>query len=207
MTGSGSQEQTSDRHFLLNGRIWHNKYSKVFGDQFFISDKTMTGSVIFNDQWFTGLSLKYDIANDELILINQTHPVIILNKEMIDSFSLAFNGKVYNFINAGSNPDNILNGYVNILYKGRSALYMKCHKKIQVLAVDGRYDLFVDDNKTYLDSRNRIVRVDSKRKLLSLLADRKKEIRSYIRENKLKVKGNDPESFIPVVEYYDSLNN
>ena len=77
-----------DKHILLNGRIWRNQYSKVTGDQFFLTDKYIKGSVTFNGRTFDNLNLKYDIYNDELILSIESYPVIFMNKEMIDSFSL-----------------------------------------------------------------------------------------------------------------------
>ena len=135
-------QDTVDKHLLLNGRIWRNQYSKVTGDQFFLTDKYIKGSVIFNGRTFKNLDLKYDIYNDELILSIESYPVIIMNKEMVDSFNLILGNRTYNIINTGTDTLNVLKGYVNVLYKGPSALYVKYIKKIQPLADDGKYDLF-----------------------------------------------------------------
>ena len=75
-------QDTVGKHMLLNGRIWRNQYSKVTGDQFFMTDKYIKGSVSFNGSTFKNLDLKYDIYNDELILSIESYPVIFMNKEI-----------------------------------------------------------------------------------------------------------------------------
>lgn len=194
-----------DKHILLNGRIWRNQYSRVTGDQFFLTDKYIKGSVTFNGKTFENLDLKYDIYSDELILSIDTYPVIIMNKEMIDSFSLKFGNRTYHIINAGTDTLNVLKGYVNILYNGPSALYGKYTKKIQPLADDGKYDLFYQEHMVYLRNGSSIIQVTGKKKLMNLLEDKKKEIRDYLKRTRIKVTQKDPYTFIPVLEYYDSI--
>lgn len=199
------QQNPSHKQLLLNGRIWRNQYSKTFGDQFFLTNTFLKGSVIFNGHRFNNLDLKYDITNDELILSIESYPIIIMNKEMVDSFSLVFENRNYHIINAGQDTSNVLRGYVNVLYDGTTALYVKYTKNIQPLAVDGRYDLFVQEHRIYLRKGTEIVPVGGKRKLLSLLEDKKKEIRHYLKSSRFKFSRNDPDTFIPVLEYYDSI--
>jgi hypothetical protein len=199
------QRNPSDKQLLLNGRIWRNQYSKASGDQFFLTNTFLKGSVTFNGQRFNDLDLMYDICNDELILRIDSYPVISMNKEMVDSFGLVFENRNYNIINAGTDTTNILRGYVNVLYNGPSKLYVKYIKKLQPLAVDGRYDLFYQENHIYVKRGNEIVDVSGKRRLLNLIEDKKKEIRYYMKNERLKISRKDPNTFIPVLKYYDSL--
>jgi len=201
------QQNPSDKQVLLNGRIWYNQYSKKFGDQFFLTNTYLRGSVTFKGQKFNNLKLQYDIANDELILINETHPIIILNKEMVDSFTLVFENRNYLVINTVNDTTDVLKGYVNILYNGPSTLYVKYIKTIQPLAVDGKYDLFYPEQHVYLRIGTKPVEVNGTRKLLRLLQDKEKEISNFIRTNRLKPRLNYPETFIPVLKYYDSIMN
>jgi hypothetical protein len=199
------QENPSDKSLLLNGRIWHNQYSKVTGDQFFLGNIFFKGSVTFDGRKFDNLDLKYDIYNDDLILSIESYPVIMVNKEMVDSFSLVVGKRIIHIINAGSDTSNVVRGYVNVLYNGPSSLYAKYTKKIQPLGDDGKYDLFVEEHLVYLRKGTEMVRVDGKRKLFNLLDDKKKEVREYLKSNRLKVRQKDPGTFIPLLEYYDSL--
>ncbi len=201
------QQNPADKQLLLNGRVWRNQYSKAIGDQYFLTNTFLKGSVTSNGRRFDNLDLKYDIINDELILKFESYPIIIMNKEMVDSFSLVFENRNYHIINAGNDTSAILRGYLNVLYDGPSALYVKYTKKIQPLAVDGRYDLFYQEHKIYLRKGTETVPVTGKRKLLNLLEDKKREIRYFLRTNKsnFRLKEKDPGTFIPVLKHYDSL--
>lgn len=204
---NNTRQNQSARQLLLNGRIWRNQYSKAFGDPFFLSNTFMKGTVTYNGVQFENQDLLFDITNDELILSTKGHPTIMINKEMVDSFSLRFENTVYHVFNSGTDASEVLRGYVNILYNGPSALYVKYIKKIQPLAVDGRYDLFYQEHHIYLRKGSQVVPVQGKRKLLKELDNRKKEIRNYIKSMKLKINRKDPDSFIPVLRYYDSLED
>lgn len=198
-------QDTVDKHMLLNGRIWRNQFSKVTGDQFFMTNRYIKGSVTFNGRTFKNLDLKYDIYNDELILSIESYPVIFMNKEMTDSFNIEFGNRTYHIINAGTDTLNVLKGYVNVLYNGPSALYVKYIKKIQPLADEGKYDLFYQEHLVYLRKGAGTIPVTGKKKLMNLLDERKKEIRSYLKKTGINVTQKDPWTFIPVLEYYDGI--
>lgn len=199
------QNLPADRQLLLNGRIWHNQYLKAFDDQFFLSNTFLKGSVTFNGRKYDNLDLLYDIANDELILGAETYPIIIMNKEMVDSFSLITRNRIYNFINGISDTANVLNGYLNVLYNGPTTLYVRYFKKLLPMAVDGRYDLFYQEHDIYLKIGNQITRITGKKKLLNLLEDKKREIRYFLKSKRLKLLQNNPETYVPVLKHYDSI--
>jgi len=201
------QQNPSEKKLLLNGRIWRNEYSKVTGDQFFLTSTYLKGSVIYDGRRFDNLDLKYDIHNDELLLRIESYPVISMNKEMVDSFSLNFENRNYNIINAGTDTSGVLSGYVNVLYDGPSSLYVKYTKKIQPLAVDGKYDLFFQEHHVYLRKGSDIVPVEGKRKLLNLLEDKKEEVRDWLKSYRIKLRQKDPGTYIPVLEFYDSIRD
>ncbi len=200
-----SQQNNSDKMILLNGRIWRNQYSRVTGDQFFLGNIYFKGSVTFNGRKFDNLDLKYDIHNDELILSIESYPVIMLNKEMVDSFSLVLGSRIFRFINAGNDTPDVLKGYVNVLYDGPSALYVKYSKMIQPLGDDGINDQFYQRHQAYLRKGAEIVPVEGKRNLLNLLEDKKSEIRDYTKKNRIRILKQDPYTYIRVLEYYDNL--
>ena len=201
------RQDPSGKNHLLNGRIWRNEYSKTAGDQFFLSNSFLKGSITYDGQRYNNLDLLYDILNDELILKIESYPIIIMNKEMVDSFTLLFENRKYDIFNSGNDTASILRGYVNILYKGASELYVKYKKKINPLAQDGIYDLFQEEHRIYLSSGAEILPVAGKRKFLSMLKDKKEEINQYIKSNKLKLVQKDPYTFVPVLKYYDSIKS
>lgn len=201
----GIQDNNPGKRFLLNGRIWRNAYSNVTGDQFFLVNNFLKGSVTLDGVKFDELDLKYDIHNDELILRTESHPVIFMNKEMVDSFSLVYGNRSYKIINTGTGSPGVLRGYVNVLYEGSSSLYVKYTKKIHPLADGGKYDLFVEEHFIYIGKDTEIIPVNGKRKFMSLLEDKRKEVRDYMRNNRIKVIWKNPQTFIPILLFYDSI--
>jgi hypothetical protein len=99
-----------------------------------------------------------------------------------------------------------IKGYVNILYKGKSALYVKYKKEIQILAVDNKYDLFFQTYRIYFQKEGIVHQINNKRELLKLLDEDKAQIKDFIKKNKLKISKMEPESFVPVIRFYDSIS-
>ena len=191
---------------LFNGRAWRNLYYKVKGDQFLFSDEFLTGSVSIDGRTFENLKIKYDIFNDEVILITDHGIIIQLNKEMIDLFSMEYNNTTYHFKNLDADSLDILSGYVNVLYDDSTSLYVKYRKELLQLAVENKYDMFNQVNKIFIKRNGEILRIDSKGEFLKLLNDQKHQLHNFIRSNKIKVSRKYPESFVPVIEYYNKLS-
>lgn len=198
---------TIDIQTLYNGRAWRNLFYKVKGDQFLFSPEFLPGSVTIDGKLFDGITLKYDIYNDEILAITDHGIILQLNKEMIDFFTLNYGNREFNFKKLDSDTLNSLSGYVNVLYQGRTSLYIKYRKEILLLAFENKYDMFNQINRVYVEKNGKMLRVDNKGELLKLLEDKKHQIRSYMRSNKIRVSRKSPESFMPVIEYYDKLQN
>jgi len=203
----GEVNDTIDRQILYNGRAWRNIYYRVKGDQFLFSSDFLPGSVVIGEKKFRNLHLKYDIYNDELIIITDRGIIIQLNKEMIDRFNLEYMNQVYTFKKLEADSVNSLSGYFNVLYDGTTSLYVKYKKEILLLAVDNKYDMFNQINKIYLQKNGIVEQVNSKRKLLNLIKDQKQKIHGFIKSNKIRISRKNPEGFTPVIEYYDKLTN
>lgn len=195
----------SDSQQLLNGRIWYNLYSRAFGHQFFETTEFLTGDLTLEGKKYKDLNLKYDILNDELLLAVPYKPVLILNREMVDSFSLNYNNRIYKIVNMDADSGSAIRGYVNVLYNGPTALYVKYMKEIQPLAVDGKYDRIIEKHKIFIKKDTAIVRISGRADLMKLLQDKKREIREFIRKNNYQVGRIDPYTFIPILGFYDSF--
>jgi hypothetical protein len=195
------------KQILYNGRVWRNLYSRIMGDQFLFTKEFLPGAVTIEGKLFSDLKLKYDIYSDELLSFTDHGIILQLNKEKVENFSLDFENKVYQFRRIDPDSVNSLSGYMNVLYSGNTSLFVKYRKEILLLAVDNKYDLFSQTNKIFLKKNGKIYLVNSKMDFLRLLNDHKKQVKSFIKTNKLKITKKDPWSFSPVVEYYDKLQH
>ena len=200
LKGPSKEDQT-----LFNGRVWRNLYYKVREDQFLYSKSYLPGSVSIDGKTFRNVNLLYDIYTDEIITHTFNGSFLQLNKEMVDSFSIVFENTKRYFFKTDIDSIKGYNGYLNILYTGKSSLHVKYKKEIELLAVDRKFDEFYQIHKIFLVKDSVINQITSKRDFLLLLEDEKTALKSFIKKNKLFVSIKKPESLIPVISYYDSL--
>ena len=203
--GSGQQDPLKEDQGLFNGREWFNHYYYVRGDQFLFSKIYLTGSLSMNGKTYNNIGINYDIYNDEIITKTNLGNLLQLNKEMVDSFTLVYGIDKYRFINIKIDSIKGVKGYVNILYEGNSALFVKYKKEIELLAVDDKFDLFYQTYKILLVKDGIANQINNKSDLLKVLYDKKVQIKEFIKRNKFKFSKKDPQSIIPVVRYYDTL--
>jgi hypothetical protein len=198
------QDTTKDNQILYNGKIWRNLYSRVQEDQYLFSRDFIEGSLTIGGQTFKGVQLRYDIFKDEL-LTPVEDGILQLNKEMIDSFSLSYHNKDYKFIKLREDSLTASRSFFEILYEGKTALYVKHIKKIDKMAVEGRYDKFYQINRTYFMKENKFFPITRKSDFMNVLEDKKIQVKDFIKKNKLRISEKVPETFIPVIMYYDNL--
>jgi len=203
---NGQTDTLKENQILYIGKMWRNQYAMVKGDQFLFSTEYLEGSVTINGNSYDNLRINYDIYNDEILTPKNRGSIIQLNKEMVDSFAMVFAGKKYKFVNAQDDSLPVIKGFVRVVYKGKSALYVKYKKEIAALAVDDKYDLFFRTYRIYCLKEGQAYPISSKRDLLKILQDDKIRMKEFMKKNKLKVSKMEPESFIPVIRYYDSLS-
>ncbi len=198
-----SMQDSIEKQILYNGRVWINIYGRVTGNPFLLSDEFLNGTVSVGAKTFDDIDLMYNIHTDELLTMTELGVILQLNKEIVDSFTLDYNKRTFLFHRFDVDTLNGENGYFRVLYQGKTSLYVRYKKVILLLAVDKKYDTFEQSHKIFIKKDGILHTVKSKKALLSFLGDRKQEINGFIKENKLKLSKNNPESFVPVIEFYN----
>jgi len=193
-----------ENQVLYNGRIWKNIYHNVEGDQFLFTKSFLPGSVSIRGYQFSDLGIMYDIFNDEILIPFNKGGVLQVNKLMVDSFTIVYINKKYDFIKLQIDS---LDSFVNTIYKGKSALYIRYTKKIEKSADQGKYDQFYQVNQTLFVKDNKVFPIKGKRDLLNALQDDIESVKDYIKKNRIKITEKNPESFVPVIRYLDSINH
>jgi hypothetical protein len=202
---SEKQDTIPDKQLLFNGRLWRSLYSNVIGGEFIFSKDWLNGEVVINDMLFKNVPLRYDIFNDQLIAMINQGTFIQLNKELIKGFNLPFKGMLNQFENFGNESGSSVKGFGQILYKGKIYFIIKQKKQIKKLAVDNKYDEFYQTETLFILKDKIFYRVSGRKDLLKALSEKKEQLKNYIRENKIRIRKKKPETFIPVLKYYDDL--
>ncbi len=195
-----------DRQFLYNGTEWKNSFHRIEGDQYLFTNLFMPGSVTFNGRTFINIQIRYDIFSDEIMIPRSLDQIILLNKEMVDSFYFVFDNNFYKFKKINEDSLNEPKGYVNVLYDGKSALYVKYVKRIATEIRDNSDGRFYQVYTIYFVKDGIPVPVTGMKDIFRILENEKNNLREFIKKNRLKVTRKLPESFVPVIRYYDSLS-
>lgn len=200
------KDTLSENQALYNGRICRNLYYMINGNQFLFSNELLTGTVCMRGKNFTNINIKYDVFKDELLTPIDHGKILQLNKELVDSFSIQFQNKQYHFIRLKVDSTNSPGEYFCVLYSGKSALYVKYIKKINKLSISGESDSFYQNEKLYFVKNKQFMTISGRGDLLRAMNDKRDQIKSFIRKNKLSVSETEPEKIVPVIRYFDSIS-
>ncbi|MFZ2286523.1 MAG: hypothetical protein WAV93_06010 [Bacteroidales bacterium] len=184
---------------LHNGRVWENKYDKVTGHEFFLTEALSAASVTVGDRTFNDQLAWYDLYNDRIVLMVRPGYFIELSGETAERFTFRYLNENYFFRYFGEK------GYCQLFHEGRVLLVRKYVKVIKKNAVNGSYDAFEEEATDYLVKDGSFTRLRAGKDLFSVLADREAEVRHFIREHGIRVSPKKPGSIIPVLQFYDSL--
>jgi hypothetical protein len=126
---------------------------------------------------------------------------------MVDSFNIVFDNKIYRFLKLDEISLTEPKGYINILYHGKSTLFVKYVKRMSVEITNESDGEFYQVYTIYFMKNSVIYPLKRLDDIYSIVGNKKAQIQVFIKETKLKVNRKVPESFIPVIRFYDSLNN
>jgi len=203
------QDTLKDLQNFLTGKVWNNMYRKFHGDAYLFANYFLPGTVSMNGKTYNKVTLRYDIYSDELQVPVNRDEILQLNKEMVDSFTISYGDEVYKFVNITDNKSDSLiksAGYFNSFYEGGVSLLIKYKKEI-LPGIENNSDFeFSQTLQVYLMRDDLINPVSTKKELCSLLKLDKSEVNRFLKSQKLRVRKNDPGTFIPVIRFYDTMS-
>jgi hypothetical protein len=194
---------------LVIGRIYSQPHPKANGNPFIKSTNWMAGSVTVNGKEFSGLKLNYDISQDYLIYLdespNREKKIILLNKFNVEGFAVENNKFV------ALNPEDADNldedQYFEIICEGKVSLYNKWTKTFEaVTSQEFPAGRFLDAKiARYLLKDKVLYRVRNRAAFLKICADRKSDLRKYMRKHKIDFRKGSDEPLAELIEYYNGL--
>ncbi|GAB3491277.1 hypothetical protein GCM10027341_04060 [Spirosoma knui] len=195
-----AQNQNKDR--LYTGIEYVGYDYRLNGNPFWTSDNWKVGSVAYNGATFDSIPMLYDIVRDVVVI---EHPIgyrMTLSSDKLTSFSL-FNHAFIRF--ADSTSRGFRRGFYDLLYDGPTQLLAKRLKSVVIEPTRQNYGRFDEKTVYYLRKEGQYLPVKTKRSLYSVLRDRKKELTTYARKQKIRFK-EDPEAAITkLTQYYDQI--
>jgi hypothetical protein len=190
---------------LYNGAeyvIYQHKLDE--GDPFFMSTHFDSSSIFYDGVFYSNLRLTYDLLQDIVVVDYPVNASLIqLDNDLIESFTLG----TYHFIRINKDSSGSSfpgTGFYEMLYNGKNMLLKRNTKEVnEVTLTEGVRRTIRVRSAYYLKKNGVYYSVNNKGSLLDALSDKKKNVRQFIRQNKLDTKNDMENSFIKIIAFYE----
>jgi len=197
---------TGKRSRLLNG-LEYTGYTKIEGHAYFLDDQWQTGSVVYDGLVYNNIPMQYDLLKDFVVVLHPDgYPAFRLFNEKVTEFTLARH-RFIRIVRDSLSLSPLATGYYDELYNGKLLVLAKRTKLIDERVSDKLDRMFIAKNYYYIRKDGVFYSVKSYKDLLTILKDRSKEIRQYLRKNKIKYRKAKENAIVKAAAYYDLPTN
>ena len=191
---------------LLNGVAYINtRPSYVTGRPFFQSSDPQLGTLVYDGQVFTGVSLLYEQVLDQVLLYGpaQAAPLQLI-RQQVQEFELAG----HRFVQLPADSTGVVAaGFYDLVVNGPTQLLARRAKKL--VATTGGYGLrgeYEEKTQFFAQQHGRYYQVSTLRQVLAVLADQQPALQAYARANRLQFAADSQEaSLAALVKHYNEL--
>jgi hypothetical protein len=192
---------------LYNGRFYiFYPPSGTEGDQFISGKQFMTGSLTIKGKSYRGLSLNYDIYNQDVIykytIESGAVRQIIIPEALLDSFTLEH--RRFQILPGIEGNKTIY----QVIGEGSFRIFCFWHKRLELNRFHGASNrVFTKPLKEIYLAYNDTLKVfRNNRTFISLFPPEKREqLRKFLRENRIKISKANDESLTKVMQYCNSI--
>ena len=182
---------------IYNGPEYNGIDPAIAGHPFFLTRNYQFGSATYLGYRYDSLVIAYDIASDQLVLAYPKEKgffAILPVKSRVSQFEL--NGHTFVNIEDPKAYNGITeSGYYDVLYDGRFKMLAR-RKKLVLPYREGDYLYRYETNDSYyVWHNNKFKPVRSKSSFLQLFKEQKRDIKQFLRDNRLDFKSN-PDNFL-----------
>ena len=163
----------------------------------------------YNDHYFPGLLLAYDIVREQVVLSHPDNPLTLrLINEKVGAFTI--NGhRFIRLVADSSSVKFIRTGFYEVLLDSTAQVQVlaKRTKRLQEILHHPNTDVeFTQADKLFIKKDGKYYPVSSKSSVTRLFSDKNKEIQAYIQEHALAFgKAQREETIVVLAGYYSSL--
>lgn len=205
-----SEIYTEHRYYPLKGEIFYKAYRQVKGNAY-LTDGWVDGSIYMtNGSVLKSVKFKIDVYAHYLLVYNEyLKRVIVLPRSEIDKFNFMDNGNNRKFkrVKANRNLKLMNNEFLlEVIQQGHVSVYKLYYRDITPMKSSEMpfIDEFVPRKSYFLVYNNNWEGIRLRRSSLNKkFPDYKKEIKHYIRKNRLKLKREN--DFAQVVDYISQI--
>lgn len=191
---------------LDNGFLYIDKYPRKIGHQFLMTDQLYNGTLVYRGEVYKGVEMKYDIYDQQLVLIiknNNSIERIVPHNDFISAFSLG--DKFFSKYNLQGEPK-----FYQLVYdteKVKCLYYWFKQKYDSNSNISLGFNEFTNSEKeNYLILDGSLKKYKNNRSFTKLFPNEiKARLRKYIRNNHINVTKSNDEKIKELLTYCNSL--
>ncbi len=185
---------------LYNGSAYTEYISQQNEHPYFI-DEWLDGSVVYDGEYHTNVPILYDLSLDRVIIDNafSIKKVMLVNEKVAE-----FTIQDHHFVHLVDTP--LPEGHYELAYDGDVKVYVRHKKSLQSRVVDySVFNQFEEKKLYYIYKDGKFISVRGKGSVLKVFEDKKKELKKFIRDNRLAFGSDRIRDISRVAEQYDHL--
>ena len=196
--------------FVVNGRKYLPDHYNAKGNPYFLSENWTKSTLIVDGKKYGEQDILYNIDVEKVILkttINDSIIVfVMLNNEFVNSFYL---GSHY-FVNAATiELGDYFPGFIEQVYSNSFTVFIRHQKSFVSEFTKNTPNGFYSATKSvnYIFNNGQIHKLPTKRSLLEYFSPQKKEVKTFMRKNKISYKRADYSQLYKLFNYCDEISS
>lgn len=191
---------------LYNG-IEHQGYSfKIKGHAYFIQKELTKGTIVYDGLEFANVPMIYDLLKDQVVIQHHNgFSKLGLVSEKVNEFTLLNHHYIRITVDSTSNSP-LITGFYDEVYKGNLNVLVKRAKWIEEIVKDELEREFISLDLFFIQKAGVYYPIRNYKGLIAVLRDRSKEVKQYLRKNRIKYRKGAENAIVKAVVYYDLLN-
>jgi len=205
---SGQPKAETNIKTIINGKAWIPKTSVSLGKQFFLDRLDLKGSFLYKGIRFNNIEFAYDISTERIITaietLDKTMRNIIVNPYFLEGFSVDDGSHEFNFLRGALLHKKLDSLAYYQVVESHSLRYVIKRRKYKTLkSNESREFRYIKSNSLYLIKENQLIHVNSKKDILKFFPSKKKEMKRFLRSNKLKIGTKTPMDAVVLLLKFD----
>lgn len=202
-----AQKRLAGNLRLFTGAEYIRNGQHAQGYPFFQSELPLDGSVLYDGASYEHIPLQYDLITGEIITHDSIDNAnISLVRDKLPRFTIS--GHIFLWLPAGGDSDRSISaGYYELLEDGSARLMVRHEKRLVFPSTKDDSVKYVAADIYFVRLDGRYIRVEGRRSLLNMLADKRDQLKKFIRQHELNFKKDLENALRQTIHYYTQLKN
>ncbi len=191
---------------LYTGKEYYRYEPGIKGFPFYINNKPQNGDIFYDGTLYKNIPMMFDAVRQVIVIddYNKQNKIQLLT-EKIRYFTMG--SHLFETVSQTEETANTVSkNLYDVMYKGRASVMIKRIKKIKKgLRPEDPY-AFEEEDEYYIKRDKNLYLINNKNAVIDALGDKKNEVKSFIKKNKLRFKKHIEQDVMQAAVFYSSLN-